>query len=1117
MRHAALCALSVLLLAARAQAEPIAGRVVDEGGKPIADATIVVESSGASVPDPNFKPARSDAQGRFSVDVTANPMWPDWLGRATAFAPGYGIGGVSLGRGDKANVLRLGAPTSASGVVRDAQGQPVAGVQLYVGSISPQPRAYISISGAVRDLLSATSGADGKWKIEHLPRSGSATVVLEDQRFERAFVTVALTATSAESPEITARAGASISGRVLDETGKPLANIALSASSTEQMGDGHSAATSDAEGRFTLFSLPAGLFGVALEDRKKERVSPGLSSAKLQAGGRASIGDIVMKPGALISGTAMDNEGKPIAGVQVNARLPQDAGRRGTSWDATTDAAGRYSLRVPQGDVLAFVSSQPRQFLAPRLGGNYTDHQIPLQVAEGATVRRDWVLQRGSEMQVQVLAEGKPLPQAVLKLQGDPKDPFAAGLPEEATTDARGQARFVSLRPGEYTPLLEDGWEVVAPLKIVVGEGDNGALQVRVKRLDLPTLRGRVLTGQGEPVAGATVRFTAYRELGEGRSIGDQQREATTGADGRYEIARFKPEKRMDIRADKASHRKLNTVQITSENGAFSVPDILLAPLDQTARGRVLDERNQPVAGAQVLAPEGDSDAVRTGADGRFALKMLPRGQVRIVAASAGAWAEATIDSAKNEDAMLSLRPMPEMKASDVFRAHEILDEVKSQSQGKDYFARDVLGLTMAPFDFELALELSGDADGRLSEQMRAFTFMLLSKASPERAIAIAEEQLAQVKSPERQAEMLVALGQSTASRDPEFALEIWQRLQVLVVRRARTQAAPDARLALGVMELAYALKLPERAKYLEEARRILQPAAGEGTNSSGAMFAISLARIDVVEAEKILRGLGGAGLVQALSNAIPQAAQHDSGTALQWLDWLGSLPPKNEAERTMNADPKWAFGQASLGVIRALGAKDAAGALALARRVESPSWRARALAEAAKSQPKPQAMALLREAAAMAAPYVNDDTPIVIAARALEVDQALGRELLSEKKALYESKSGGEVNRLAAMTLPSWAFYYARVDRAASKMILEQAWARRNGDTFDTRGIALAMAACDIERAVQMARALPEPSNSFDTRRKLAQYILADEETRRSMPFERWGRGDTWMLGDDE
>lgn len=1078
--------LALLILAARAQAEPVGGHVLDDKGQPIEGATVVAAKQLGSTRD-GVEQARTDAMGHFQFDLEPNATWPDRFGAATAFRVGFAVTGTILLRGPDGrpidNVLRLGAATSASGVVRDAEGQPIAKARVHVRYILDSPAGTgrmktIRILGAADEFLSATTDAQGRWKISGLPASGKARIELDDPRFERTSVDVALAPASTEAAPFTARAGASISGRLVDKEGAPAGGIRVSIGGEGGAGE----AVSDAEGRWTVRSLAASMYSIRVDDPSRQLVALGPQNIVLKGGEAKSIADIALSPGTLLSGRAIDADGKPIAGVQVAAQSP-------SRYDsATTGRDGRYTLRLAPGAHSLNISGRPDEFIEPQ------DRQPPLVLAEGATATRDWILRRGATLELQVLAQAKPLPGATIRLQDQTERRSSLHLPDRQL-DAQGQVTFKGLPDGEYTVALDGAWRVQAPQKITIRDGARQKLQVLVGPMNLPTLSGRVVTPRGEPVAGATIVLYARRDLGGGHSM-VERRQATSDAQGRYEIRDVPLGSSPSLKGSKAKHRALSAPEISEQNGRWSVPEIVLAPLDSKVAGRVLDGAGKPVEGAQVLASEGGSDAIASSnARGEFEIDGVPSGPVRLMAARDGQWGEGVADASKNEAATLSLRAMPELKGGDIFRAHDILDEVKSETRDQAYPQRAMLAIEMAAFDFDLALELASDADGAITDGERVRLFVRLARASPERAAIVAAEQIALVKDSGRRLMLLSEAGAAVARRDPELAREMWTRLQSVLAQRARAGLGGGGQDAFFALKLASALQLPERHKYLQDVSPLL--AAGENQQLFTLQLAQEIAPHDPEQAEKLLRTAKGEPLTRALIAAIRDVAPNDAQAAERWLAWLGELMKAQAPEVEPRAQAS--FGQAALPVVRALAAKDAGAALALARRIEHPTWRARALLEAVRHEPSARTLPVLREAAAL--PMDDEEgAPLALAARLFEADEALAREMFEARRPRFD-RAGGYID---SDKVARWAFYFARVDRAGSRLVLERAWARRSEPGGgEAKPLAMAMAACDVDRALEMAREMK--GYGFDARRKLARYILGDEESRAALDFERW------------
>lgn len=63
---------------------------------------------------------------------------------------------------------------------------------------------------------------------------------------------------------------------------------------------------------------------------------------------------------------------------------------------------------------------------------------------------------------------------------------------------------------------------------------------------------------------------------------------------------------------------------------------------------------------------------------------------------------------------------------------------------------------------------------------------------------------------------------------------------------------------------------------------------------------------------------------------------------------------------------------------------------------------------------------------------------------------------------------------------------------------------------------LTLAMAPIDINRALEMAQGLPDGNSRYDAQRKITQYLLATDDTRRTLAFDRWCASDTWTPGEE-
>lgn len=153
-------------------------------------------------------------------------------------------------------------------------------------------------------------------------------------------------------------------------TGKPIPQVAVAIEKYVKTWDPQkhaemmkyrtvSKAVGDADGRFEMKELPAGDYRAVLR-------CVGYAPRRL---GYVNFDKQTLKtfttklsPATTLTGTAVDNAGKPVAGIQVRADNPMGIDGRGyplpDAVSTTTDAAGKFTLAgLPQGHAQLFASA----------------------------------------------------------------------------------------------------------------------------------------------------------------------------------------------------------------------------------------------------------------------------------------------------------------------------------------------------------------------------------------------------------------------------------------------------------------------------------------------------------------------------------------------------------------------------------------------------------------------------------------------------------------------------------------------------------------------------------------------------------------------------------------
>jgi len=316
-------------------------------------------------------------------------------------------------------------------------------------------------------------------------------------------------------PDLRLPAGGSIEVRVESADGQPLAGAVVEALAGE-LGAGPSrrgaepevlrAATTDAEGRARLERLPPGLLGVRGRARGfqvESRDAISIQDLKTTEGITLRL-----RPGAAISGTVRDWDGKPIAGARVavsaEANHPEMSLNVRWRWvPSLTDAEGCYRLEgVPEGELTVDV----------RAGGFQRGRR---QHVLGGTEGVDFALARRAVVQGTVMdaVTGARVEEFTARIPigswGDPVPWEFQKTGPGAFTLAGGLERQVEVRveaPG-YAPWrsegvrVPDGGGIVEVQARMLRGAAIGGSAVEVRTLD-PVTKGTVLLLPGhEPRA----------------------------------------------------------------------------------------------------------------------------------------------------------------------------------------------------------------------------------------------------------------------------------------------------------------------------------------------------------------------------------------------------------------------------------------------------------------------------------------------------------------------------------------------------------------------------------------------------------------------------------------
>jgi len=593
-------------------------------GEPAIAARAKVRLEGSSLWPPLVQPVRAD--GSFEFAELVDGVY-GLVATVEAAAPGgqeyASIPLENLGAGTEVG-LALALAYRIPVRVISPDGAPVKGARVTVGYASvgmlqqigeTGPEGQVAIGPIVPGPYVVSADADG-----YLPSES---------------IQVDLGATPLPTQTLTLLRPGRIAGRVIDESGAPVAaaSIVVDSEQLYSMGEGQAragtftalqrggslgvttgavppipllgglagaseetglAAQSDEAGEFSLDLLMPGMYRL--------RAVHGLHAASAVAVVNLTPGQtregvvLTLGRGVHLTGRIFDGNRRPLAGVRVEL---------GDGSEVLTDAYGVFDAGYRRGRerlVLRGAGLIP-EVVELELGREDVAIERLMQPAEGELDGR--------------VRDGNDRPIAGVRVTLTPADGLTAT--QVAWTDERGLFEFSQLAPGtglieldhpDYAPgqrsLKVARAPGAAPVELTLVAGWSLALSVRAR-------------GSGDPIAGARV------EVDERLWSSDEAGEA--------EVRRLAGDRvRVTVRA--GGWVSQSEVIERPEGGAAS----LVFELDEAAgmEGEVTDERGEPVGGARVLIHSADGSALlaetRTTADGRWSVPDLPEGDVRVEA-----------------------------------------------------------------------------------------------------------------------------------------------------------------------------------------------------------------------------------------------------------------------------------------------------------------------------------------------------------------------------------------------------------------------------------------------------------------------------------------------------
>jgi protocatechuate 3,4-dioxygenase beta subunit len=479
--------------------------------------------------------------------------------------------------------LSLRPALPVAGVLVDEEGRPVPEIRLVLSHPAELPGEF----DLPPDM--AWSDEEGRFSMD-APLVGEWIISISDEKYLSQSVRVQA---PAENLRVVLSGGATVESTLTDESGAPVEGARVILWSTRAQGMSERNEMTDERGIATLRGIKPGSYVLeaTLDHKGVER----RASKSLEARGSEQLQvALSFEEGWTLSGTVVDSEGQPLAGISVRATRPNEEtpvwrrnariyGNR-TANDAFTGPDGRFTVKHLVGDVFE-VSPWKEGFtfnVSRSVGGERGDDSI-LRVREGAAEVR-LVLERQGHIRGRVVGpDGSPFPRFTVNGRTVSGATGAFAVPFEET----GQERLELSAPGMASVLrtvqVRQGIDVDLG-EVRMGEGRR--------------VTGRVVDAEtGAPVAEVRVQIIDTAPNGFGSSY-ESGLLKLTGEDGTFELAQVESRPLMLG----VQHRDYLEARIPLGASAQTVP----VTLDPGARVEVTlrDAQGRPLEGRVSLWSE---------------------------------------------------------------------------------------------------------------------------------------------------------------------------------------------------------------------------------------------------------------------------------------------------------------------------------------------------------------------------------------------------------------------------------------------------------------------------------------------------------------------------------
>jgi uncharacterized GH25 family protein len=508
----------------------VSGRVIDQGGKPIAGARVTYHgaSDWSQQADERLDGVETDKTGAFAFAAL-----PAGSFRFAAAHPDFARASSALvtldGKNEQRDVtITVTAGAIVRGIVIDQGKQPISGARVRIGATSRRGMIF-------EPPRQAYSDAKGAFEIKGLARRELQAVALHETGASQA-IDVDTTAGDVTDVKLVLDVTGTIAGIVVDPQGNPIEGVQVTAGPnfrTQGMADmaqfrlrGFPQELTDSAGRFTLVGLAKGSYMVYAS--RSQNASRGRLMANPDGGTVAETGTkdlkLVLQPEGGVKGKVQLADGSTPSMFTVQVGFSQQ----------TFTATDAFEL-----DALA-----PRKYELSVRGPTFQTRVVSVEVLPGKIADAGTItVQKGRMLAGTVIADGQPVAGATVyagrQLFGNGTSnaanfgPMGGGTKQD-TTDASGKFSITGMNAGDLA-IVADHPDVGRSKALRVSTTMPGQTELVLELQKYGSIKGVLRVG-GKPAEGVLVSCQSSTTPGAIYGV-------ASGPDGVYRYDRLAPDK----------------------------------------------------------------------------------------------------------------------------------------------------------------------------------------------------------------------------------------------------------------------------------------------------------------------------------------------------------------------------------------------------------------------------------------------------------------------------------------------------------------------------------------------------------------------------------------------